>query len=181
MLARLWRVKFTSAYLAVVLAVCLLFTWWPMIWHLTADVTFSPWTALVGFWFVLRDYAQREIGNRRIFWAMGGAVALTVLLNWKYALAEGVTGVPGELTDWAIYTYTQKPFYQRVFVSSAASGVVDTLVFFALFDWLQIVPGVKIFNWFTVLLAMASKLAAAGFVLWRYRRDVKRDLRAATL
>jgi hypothetical protein len=170
------RYKYSAAYLAAVLAVCLLFTYAPMIFTLTPGVTFSPWTALVGLWFVLRDYAQREIGARKVFIPMGLGVTLTTLLNWKYALAEGLTGIAGELTDWAIYTYTNKPFYRRVFVSSAISGIVDTLVFFALFDFLDIVPGVRIFNWFTVLLAMSSKMLAGLYILYIYRHEVRRDL-----
>ncbi|MBI1308762.1 MAG: hypothetical protein GC129_02740 [Proteobacteria bacterium] len=177
-MALVLRYKFSLAYLLAVLAVCLLFTYWPMIWTLAPGVTFSPWTALVGLWFVLRDYAQREVGSRRVFVPMGLGVALTTLLNLKYALAEGLTGIAGELTDWAIYTYTKKPFYQRVFVSSAISGVVDTVVFFMLFDWLEIVPGVKIFNWFTVLLAVSSKMVAGVYILYLYRKELRRDLQA---
>jgi len=176
MLKKALSIKFSLAYLVAILTVCILFNWNPMIHELSPGVTFSPWTALVGIWFVLRDYAQREIGPRKVFIPMGIGVAITILLNWKLALAEAITSTAGELTDWAIYTYTKKPFYQRVFVSSAISGVVDTILFFALFDLLEIVPGVRIFNWFTILLAMASKMLAGLYILYLYRHEVKRDL-----
>ncbi len=105
-------------------------------WMFTA---IAPWSTplgdlylaniVVGFVFVLRDYAQREIGHSILF-----ATALAGVLTWfmvdpAIALASVTAFILSESTDWAIYSFTRRPISQRILLSSIIALPVDTLAF----------------------------------------------------
>lgn len=165
----IFKLKYTLLYLIAILLVSVLFTYYPALIELSPSITISPWTFIVGAWFVLRDYSQREIGHW-VFIPMVIGVFICFLINPALGLASASAGIFSELTDWAIFTFTKKPFHQRVVLSSLASVVVDTVVFYWMFDFLGIIPGVEIFNWLTILVGALSKSLAVAVVYWNYRR-----------
>lgn len=159
------------------LSICVvnaLFKFYPLIINLTDTVQITPWAILVGFWFVLRDYSQREIGHF-VFIPMIIGVIIGALISPAIALASLLAGGASEFVDWCVYTFTKKPFYQRIILSSLISAPTDTLIFFAAFDYFEIIPGVSIFNWPTVILAIISKLIAAVVVYFHYKNVVLKN------
>ena len=122
---------------------------------------------MVGAWFVLRDFSQREIGHY-VFIPMAAGIVVSTAMNASLGLANFLAVATSEILDWAIYSFTKKPFHERILLSSLVSAPVDTLIFFSLFDWLEIIPGVSIFNWGTIVLGIIAKLIAALLVWGHY-------------
>ena len=84
---------------------------------------------IVGFVFVLRDYAQREIGHKVLL-----ATALAGLPVWWFAgpglaIASLTAFALSEMTDWGVYSFTKRPLQNRILLSSILSVPVDTLAF----------------------------------------------------
>lgn len=92
----------------------------------------APMTFFVGFVFILRDYAQRQIGH----WILIYMVAALALSYWMadpfVALASAAAFAASEFIDWAVYTATKKPLRERVIYSSLAGVPVDSAIFLAL-------------------------------------------------
>lgn len=94
----------------------------------TGDV-WSPVALIVGFVFVVRDYAQRRVGHN-VLWAMlAGIVISWCMASPQLAIASALAFAVGELADWSLYTFTKKPFSQRIIISSLAGAPLDSLVF----------------------------------------------------
>lgn len=163
------KLKYTALYLASILLVSILFLKFPLIVPITQTVSFSPWVLLVGFWFVLRDFSQREVGHY-VFLPMGIGVGLAALLNPAYAAASGIAAAVSEFMDWLVYTFSKKPFHERILISSLVSAPVDTLVFLYVFDMLGVVPGLTLFNIGNILVGSISKLLAAIFIWHKYKK-----------
>ncbi len=122
----------------------------------------SPVALVVGFVFVIRDYAQREIGHW-VLVAMGvGAVLSFFMASPAVAMASLSAFLVGEFMDWGVYTFTGRPFSQRVLLSSAISTPVDSAVFLYM---------VGIFSLPSVLMMTSSKMVGAllVFMLARHR------------
>jgi uncharacterized PurR-regulated membrane protein YhhQ (DUF165 family) len=164
----MFKLKYTLLYLAAILLVSVLFTHYPAIIALGDNIAFTPWTLLVGTWFVLRDYSQREIGHW-VFVPMVIGVMISFLIDPAYGLATCTAMLVSETLDWVIYTLTKRPFHQRVVISSIISVFIDAIVFYWAFDFFEVIPGVEIFNWVTILLASLSKSVAAVVVYLGYR------------
>lgn len=116
--------KFPTFIIAYVLAILVLnlgFSYVPMIE--TAIGLLSPMAVLAGVVFVLRDYAQRQSGH----WVLLGMAAGAALSFWLadpfVAVASVAAFAISELSDWAIYTATKKPFHERVLASSLISAL----------------------------------------------------------
>lgn len=145
-------------YIANVVFCNWLFAVVPMI-NLGSFGMLSPVAAIVGFTFVLRDYAQRSIGHYVIL-CMAIACVLSFYMADPYvALASATAFAVSEIADYALYTLTKRPFHQRVLLSSAVSTPVDTVVFLWWIDALS--PA-------TVVLMIAAKLLAAIGIWWYY-------------
>lgn len=121
----------------------------------------SPVAVIVGFTFVLRDFAQRHTGHNVLI-AMVAATAVSfAMAHPAVALASAVAFAASELSDYAVYTYTKKPFHQRIFLSSLISTPVDTVVFLY---WIgSLTAG-------TLVLMFLAKMVAAG-VVWYFARQ----------
>lgn len=151
--------KYAIAYLLLILLVNLGFSYVPMV--MTPIGLLSPMAVVVGGVFVLRDFAQREIGHSVLFFMAGGAVLSFLLADPFVALASVTAFAISELTDWGLYTITKRPFRDRVLLSSAISTPVDTAVFLGMISGLT--AG-------TFGLMVISKLLAA-FAVWRFYRN----------
>lgn len=155
------RYGYLAAYVVAILVLNIGFSYVPMI-----DLGFgllSPMALLAGAVFVLRDFAQRQVGHNVIFGMAIGAVLSYLLADPYVATASVAAFVLAELVDWMIYTVTKKPFSQRVLVSSLISTPVDTLVFLFLITGLT--TG-------TFILMVLSKMVAALIVWWWHRERV---------
>lgn len=92
----------------------------------------SPVALIVGFVFVVRDFAQRRVGHH-VLWAMLAGIGLSWwMASPQLALASAIAFAIGELADWALYTFTKKPFSQRILFSSLLGAPLDSLVFLTL-------------------------------------------------
>jgi len=84
---------------------------------------------IVGFVFVLRDYAQREIGHKVLLATLLAGLPVWWLAGPGLAVASLTAFVLSETTDWAVYSFTKRPLQSRILVSSLLSVPVDTLAF----------------------------------------------------
>lgn len=92
---------------------------------------------IVGAVFVLRDYAQREIGHRVLV-----ATALAAVLTYVFvrltadpefaktiAIASFVAFLISETADWGVYSFWKKSLQSRILISSLIAIPLDTVVF----------------------------------------------------
>jgi len=134
-------VKYTAAYLISIVIVNMAFAYLPMI-ELPFDQRIPIGTLLVGFIFVIRDYAQREIGSRVYAAMLIGVVLSYIMADPFVAMASAVAFGVSELIDAIVYTYTKRPMRERVLISSAASTPIDSTIFLLVlgfFDWIGLV------------------------------------------
>ncbi|HEY8515051.1 MAG TPA: VUT family protein [Candidatus Binatia bacterium] len=118
------------------------------------------WSLLVGSVLVLRDYAQRVWGHACLL-LMGLAAVLSYALGSpEVALASATAFAVSETVDWLVYTVTERPFADRVLLSTGASAPVDTVVFLVL---------AHLFSWDLLAIGVASKWTA-GIVVWSVLR-----------
>jgi queuosine precursor transporter len=125
------KFKYTALYIVLIVAVNYGFSVVPLV-ELPGGDKWPPLTLVVGFIFVLRDFAQREIGHSVIL-AMLVAAAISYFMADPYvALASLAAFLVSEFCDWAVYTFTKKPFAQRVLLSSALGTPVDSVIFLSM-------------------------------------------------
>lgn len=142
------RARTAIGYVAIVVALNVGFSMWPEHdWF---------WSLLVGSVLVLRDYAQRVWGHACLA-LMGLAALLSYLLGSpEVALASATAFAVSETIDWLVYSYTRRPFADRVLLSTAASAPIDSTVFLVL---------ANLFSWQLLAIGVASK-CTAGLVVW---------------
>jgi queuosine precursor transporter len=122
------KFKYSIVYIMLIVFVNWLFTVVPLI-DLPTGEKWPPASLIVGLIFVARDFAQREIGHRVIV-AMLIAGVMSYYLADPFVAAASVTAfLISEFADWAIYSFTGKPFAQRVLLSSVIATPIDSAVF----------------------------------------------------
>lgn len=84
---------------------------------------------VVGFVFVLRDYAQREVGHNVLFATAAAGVLTWFMVDPAIAVASISAFILAEMADWAIYSFTKRPLSQRILYSSLIAVPLDTLAF----------------------------------------------------
>lgn len=84
---------------------------------------------VVGFVFVLRDYAQREIGHRVLLATLIAGIITYFMVDPGIAMASVTAFVLSEMADWAIYSFTRRPLQSRILISSLVAVPLDTLAF----------------------------------------------------
>ena len=120
-----------------------------------------PISLFVGFIFIIRDYAQRAIGHRVLFAMLVGAILSYFMAGPEIALASMAAFMLSELADWAMYSYTGRPFSQRILLSSLISAPVDSAVFLFLIN----MAGLG-----AICIMTLSKLVGACIVYFLVRR-----------
>lgn len=120
-----------------------------------------PFSLVVGFVFVIRDYAQREIGHYILLAMLIGGIVSWWMASPAIAVASMCAFMTGEMMDWAVYTFTGRPFSQRILLSSALGTPVDSIVFLALIGHLSASA---------VVIMTASKMVGACIVFYIARR-----------
>ena len=102
-------------------------------WMFTA---IAPWptplgdlylaNVVVGFIFVLRDYAQRETGHYILFATAAGGALTWFMVDPAIAVASITAFVLSETADWAVYSFLRRPLSQRILISSMIALPLDT-------------------------------------------------------
>lgn len=152
--------RFSALYIALIVAVNYGFSVVPLV-ELPGGVMWPPMSLLVGFVFIVRDFAQREIGHR-VLLAMAVGVGLSYIMADPYvALWSAIAFLVSELADWAVYTFTKRPMSERVVYSSILSAPLDSAVFLI---------GLGIATPVGIAAMSASKLLGAIAVWWMMRR-----------
>ena len=147
------------AYVASVVLVNIGFSIIPPV--MTPLGLFAPMAILVGGIFILRDYAQRESGHKVLFAMAVGAILSYFLASPYVALASAAAFAVSELVDWLVYTYAKnKPFRERVLLSSAISTPIDTTIFLL---------GISAFSVGTFLIMVMSKMLAVAIVWYLHK------------
>lgn len=97
---------------------------------------FPAGAIVIGLTFSARDFVQWRHGKWGCWAWMLVATVITVAFSPKIALASGSAFLISESIDWVIFTVTDKPFRQRVFLSNLFGTPVDSVVFVVLaFGW----------------------------------------------
>ncbi len=152
--------RYALLYVFTVVLVNYAFTVVPLL-PLPGGDLWSPVALIVGFIFVIRDYAQREIGHLVLPAMLLGGLISWLMASPAVALASVCAFLTGELLDWAVYSFTQRPFSQRILLSSAISTPVDSAVFLGM---------VGLFSFSSVLMMTLSKMLGALIVFQLARR-----------
>jgi len=136
---------------------------------------FQPLAVVTGLVLVVRDFAQREVKS----WVLGamaaGLLFSTMTTPWQIVAASGVAFLISETVDWAVFTFTRRPFSQRVMLSSLAGAPIDTMVF--LFGASQVSAGLLAPS--TAIASIVSKLAGAAVIALLAARAERRQAAAA--
>lgn len=152
--------RFTLLYIALIVAVNYGFSVVPLV-KLPDGTMWPPLSLVVGFIFVVRDFAQREIGHKVLLAMLIGAGLSYVMADPYVAIASTAAFLVSELADWLIYSLTKRPLSQRIIYSSLLSTPLDSAVF--LF-------GIGQFSIAGVITMTASKLVGALIVWWMIRK-----------
>ncbi|MFQ5985352.1 MAG: VUT family protein, partial [Alphaproteobacteria bacterium] len=123
--------------------------------------SWPPVSLAVGFIFVLRDFAQREIGHWVLLAMLAGAVLSYFMAGPDVALASLAAFAVSELVDWAVYSFTRRPLSQRILLSSVLGTPVDSAVFLG---------GIGLLSVAGTVTMTASKMLGALCVWWLIRR-----------
>ena len=151
--------KFTIGYVVLIVLINYGFTVVPLV--PVFGEMFPPLSLIVGLVFVARDFAQREIGHKVV-----GAMLVAGFLSWWMAdpfvaLASVTAFMISEFADWGGYSWTKKPFAQRILISSIVSTPLDSAVFLAMIGYFSVLN--------TVLMTVA-KLIGAVVVWWMIKK-----------
>lgn len=133
--------NYLIAYITSIVLVNIAFATLPMI-QLPFDQAIPVGTFLVGFIFVIRDYAHRTVGNMIYPAMLAGVILSYVMADPFVAMASAVAFGASELIDAIVYTYTKRPMRERVLISSAASTPIDSAIFLLMlgfFDWIGLI------------------------------------------
>ena len=152
--------KSTLLYIALIVAVNYGFTVVPLV-KLADGTLWPPMSLAVGFIFVVRDFAQREVGHKVLLAMLVGAALSYVMAAPTVAIASAAAFLVSELVDWLIYSLTKRPLSQRILYSSLLATPIDSAVFLYAIGAFSIVG---------VLIMTASKLVGALIVWWLIRR-----------
>jgi len=153
-------IRFTLLYVALIVLVNWGFTVVPLV-PLPGGEMWPPMSLVVGLVFVARDYAQREIGHKVIIAMLVSAALSYVMANPFVAVASLSAFLISEFADWAVYSFTRRPFSQRVLLSSLIGTPLDSAVFLAIIGHFSLVG---------VVVMTLSKMLGALAVWWLVRR-----------
>ena len=153
--------KYTISYVVLIVLINIGFSFVPLV-PIFGEM-FPPLSLAVGLIFVARDFAQREIGHKVI-----GAMLIAGLLSYIMAdpfvaMASVTAFIISEFADWGIYTWTKKPFAQRILISSIISTPLDSGIFLAMIGHFSILN--------TALMTNAKMIGA--IVVWKLVIDRK--------
>jgi queuosine precursor transporter len=156
----------TIGYLVFIFLVNLLFPVMP-VYRLWGS-PYSGCDIIIGAIYILRDFSQREIGGKVLYVMIAGCAASYVFASKQIVIASICSFLVGETIDWAVYTFTRKPFSQRLLTSSLFSIPADSAVFLYLINQL---------NAAGLLVMTLAKSVGILFIWlsWRFRQGKNPD------
>lgn len=94
-----------------------------------SGIFLHPLALVTGAVFVVRDFVQREIGQKvLVLMVMAVAWSMFYAPFWL-AAASGLAFAISEGFDWLAYTFTKYRLSTRILISSAVAAPIDTAVF----------------------------------------------------
>jgi uncharacterized PurR-regulated membrane protein YhhQ (DUF165 family) len=150
----------SALYIGLIVLVNWLFTVVPPI-SMGGGEVWPPVALVVGFIFIARDFAQRVIGHWVLVAMLIAAILSYFLADPFVAIASVSAFAVSELIDWMVYSYTKRPFAQRILLSSLLATPVDTIVFLGIMGWLS-APSV---------LAMTASKMVGALIVWYLVRN----------
>ncbi len=115
------------AYIVAIVGVNWMFLALPAVATAFGDIYYANF--VVGAVFVLRDYAQREIGHYVLLATLVAGVLTYYMVDPAIAAASITAFVLSEGLDWAVYSFTRRPLQERILLSSLLAAPVDTFAF----------------------------------------------------
>ena len=155
---RLSKLYTTAAYIGMVLLINAAFSTLP-IWHINSW-SFASADIIAGIIYIVRDFAQRAIGQKVIFAMIAASIISYSMSAAAIATASVLAFATAETLDWLIYTFTKKPLSQRLLLSSVISTPVDSLIFLLCIGRL---------TWADMLTMTISKWLGVLVVWWLWR------------
>jgi uncharacterized PurR-regulated membrane protein YhhQ (DUF165 family) len=122
-------------YIVAIVAVNWLFVTLPFI-----PTPLGAWSGanlVVGFVFVLRDLAQRQIGHKVLLATLAAGAMTYLTVDPAVALASVTAFMVSETSDWLVYSFTRRSLESRILLSSAISSPLDTVVFLSMMGFLS--------------------------------------------
>ena len=153
------KIAILGLYVLLIVAVNFGFSVVPLVALPWGDM-FPPMALVVGFIFVVRDFAQRKVGQWVIPAMLVGGIISYFMADPFVAIASVTAFLVSEAFDWAVYTWTKTTFHHRILISSAVSTPVDSAIF------LQMIGH---FSWSGAAIMTASKMLAA-LAIWAILR-----------
>lgn len=127
---RMW----TALYIGSIVLVNWLFVAVPPLSTPFGDLYLA--TLIVGAVFVLRDYAQREIGHSILLATFVAGVLTWYMTSPALAIASLTAFFISEMADWAVFSFTRRPLQTRILISSIIAVPLDTFAFLYLTGFL---------------------------------------------
>ncbi len=93
-------------------------------------------TLVVGAVFVLRDYAQREVGHKVLAATLTAGIVTWFMTSPELAIASLTAFFISEMADWAVFSFTKRPLQNRILISSLISIPLDSFAFLYLSGFL---------------------------------------------
>lgn len=156
----LLRFRATLTYVVLIVVINWGFTVVPLV-KMPGGEMWPPLSLAVGFVFVVRDFAQREIGHRVLLAMLVGAGLSYVMASPYVAIASAAAFLVSEFADWLVYTVTRRPLATRILYSSLLGTPIDSVVFL----W-----GIGHLTVSGVVAMTISKMLGALVVWWLIRR-----------
>ena len=138
----------TASYIGLIVVVNYGFSIVPLVPFL--GEMWPPMSLAVGLIFVVRDFAQREIGHQIIVAMLVGGILSYFMADPFVAVASVVAFLISEVVDWAVYTFTNRPLSQRIVYSRLLATPIDSTVFLAMIGHLS-VTGVAVMTFSKML------------------------------
>ena len=121
-------------------------------------LTFPAGAVMIGLTFSFRDILQQRHGKWGCWVWMFAALIITFFFNKNIAFASMSAFLISEFVDWSIFTYSKRPFNQRIMLSNLVGTPIDSVVFVVLafgFNWQAI--------WGQTIIKFVSSLVVVGF------------------
>ncbi|KKN46795.1 hypothetical protein LCGC14_0669230 [marine sediment metagenome] len=154
------KIWWTLIYVASIVIVNYAFSVLPIL-PLGEGIVIPSATFLVGLIFVFRDFAQREVGHYVILAMLLAGALSYVLADPTIAIASVTAFLVSEFADWGVYSFTGRPFPQRVLLSSVLATPIDSALFLYMIGFFSIQG---------VIIMTLVKMVGALAVWWMIRK-----------
>jgi len=99
-------------------------------------ITFPVGAVLIGVTFSFRDLLQQKQGKWGCWKWMITAMGITFVFSRNIAIASTAAFIVSEIIDWFIFTYSNRPFKQRIVLSNLFGTPIDSIIFVVFaFGW----------------------------------------------